>query len=280
MSEKIKLFTDSAADLPAVFKERYDVGVVPLSVLFGAEEYKDGVDLSVVDFWEKLETAEELPATNQANPHDFAEAFEPYVKDGWTILYIGISAKLSGTLQSAFLAKDLLGSENIHIFDSKSASIGESLLVIKAGELLQQGHSLEKVWQELEKARAESGAYFTIDSLTHLVKGGRLTMTQGLVGTMLKIKPILKVTEEGTIEVEDKVRSMKKALQTMVAKAKERNLDFSTRRVAIIHSYGATAVTELRELVQQELQPQEIVESLIGPTVGTHAGPGGLALFF
>jgi DegV family protein with EDD domain len=132
----------------------------------------------------------------------------------------------------------------------------------------------------LEKDRASSGAYFTIDSLTHLVKGGRLTKTQGLVGSMLRIKPILRVTKEGTVEVEDKVRSTKKALQTIVAKAKEHNLDFSTRKVAVVHSLGAEAVEELKSLVQQELQPREIVEGLIGPTVGTHAGPGGLAIFF
>jgi DegV family protein with EDD domain len=146
--------------------------------------------------------------------------------------------------------------------------------------MLRQGHSLDAIWQQLEREREESGAYFTIDSLTHLVKGGRLTKTQGLVGSMLKIKPILKVTPEGTIEVEDKIRSTKKALQTMVAKAQEHKIDFSKKRVAIVHSYGAEFVQELKDLVVQELRPQEILVSLIGPTVGTHAGPGGLALFF
>ena len=280
MKDKIKLLTDSASDLPEFYRAVYDVGVVPLSVIFGDEEYKDGVTLSVVDFWKKLADSKELPATNQANPHDFVSAFQPYLDEGYTILYIGISAKLSGTLQSAHLAKDLLENERIHIFDSRSASAGESLLVITAAEMLKQGHTVQEVLEQLEKDRASSGAYFTIDSLTHLVKGGRLTKTQGLVGSMLRIKPILRVTKEGTVEVEDKVRSTKKALQTIVAKAKEHNLDFSTRKVAVVHSLGAEAVEELKSLVQQELQPREIVEGLIGPTVGTHAGPGGLAIFF
>lgn len=284
MDSKIKLFTDSAADLPQEYQERYDIGVVPLSVIFGEDEYKDGVDLSVIEFWEKLVASEELPATNQANPHDFVTAFEPFVKEGYTILYIGLSSKLSGTLQSANLAKELLNADNIHIFDSKTASIGETLLLITAGELLSQGKSLEEVWSELQRQRDQSGAYFTIDSLTHLVKGGRLSKTQGLVGSMLKIKPILKVTQDGTVELDDKVRSKKRALQTMVAKALERaneaNIDLSQKRVAIIHSHGADSVPELRELVLQEIRPKEIIESLIGPTIGTHAGPGGLALFF
>ncbi len=221
MNGKIKLFTDSAADLPQIYKELYDIDVVPLSVIFGDEEFKDGVTLSQTDFWAKLQTSKELPATNQVNPNDFVEAFRPYVEQGCTILYIGLSSKLSGTLQGAVLAKDLLETDQIHVFDSRSASIGETLLLIAAGEMIRKGNSLEEIWQQLEQDRAESFAYFTIDSLTHLVKGGRLTKTQGIVGSMLSVKPILQVTSAGSIEVAEKVRSTKKALQTMVSRAKE-----------------------------------------------------------
>ncbi len=280
LDTKIKLFTDSAADLPQIYRERYDIDVVPLSVIFGDTEYKDGVTLSRAEFWVKLQESKELPSTNQANPNDFVEAFKPYVEQGYTILYIGLSVKLSGTLQSAVLAKDLLGTDQIHVFDSKSASIGETLLLITAGEMIQAGHTIDEILQQLEQQRAESGAYFTIDSLTHLVKGGRLTKTQGFVGSVLNVKPILQVTSEGTIEVAEKVRSAKKALQTMVSKAKEAHIDFSQKRVAIVHTWGAETVPELIELVQDELAPANIVEGLIGPTVGTHAGPGGIALFF
>jgi len=280
MPEKIKLITDSAADLPLLYRQRYDIEVVPLSVIFGHEEFKDGVTLSLPEFWTRVRTAKELPSTNQANPQDFVDAFGPYIEQGYTVLYIGLSSKLSGTLQSASLAKNLLNTEQVHIFDSRSASIGESLLLIRAGEMLQNGHTLAEVLHQLEKDREDAFAYFTIDSLSHLVKGGRLTKTQGLVGSMLNIKPILRVTPEGTIEVAEKVRSTKKALQTMVAKAKERNIDFSQKRVAIVHTWGAETVPELMELVQSELSPLEIVEGLIGPTIGTHAGPGGIALFF
>lgn len=280
MNGKIKLFTDSAADLPQHYRDKYDIDVVPLSVIFGTEEFKDQVTLSHGEFWRKLINSEELPATNQVNPHEFAEAFEPYVNDGYTILYVGLSSSLSGTLQSATIAKELLNTERIHIFDSKSASIGETLFLIKAGEMLEAGYSLSEIWKVLEKDREESFAYFILDSLTHLVKGGRLTKTQGLLGSMLSIKPILRITPEGTIEAEEKVRSTKRALQTIVAKAQGRNVDFSKKRVAIVHTYGAKTVPELMELVQQELGPKEIVQGLIGPTIGTHAGPGGIALFF
>ncbi|MCK9524458.1 MAG: DegV family protein [Limnochordia bacterium] len=280
MTNKIKLFTDSAADLPQIYRDRYDIGVVPLSVIFGDTEFKDGVTLSPAEFWMKLQTSTGLPSTNQVNPNDFVEAFTPFIEEGCTILYVGLSAKLSGTLQSAVLAKDLINTERIHIFDSRSASIGETLLLITAGEMSKNGHSLAEIQRQLEQDREESFAYFTIDSLTHLVKGGRLTKTQGIVGSMLSVKPILQVTSEGTIEVAEKVRSTKKALQTMVSRAKERNIDVSKKRVAIVHTWGAETIPELTELVMEELAPLEIVEGLIGPTIGTHAGPGGIALFF
>ena len=280
MNGKIKLFTDSAADLPQLSRDKYDISIVPLSIIFEDEEFKDQVTLSTEDFWERLLQAEKLPSTNQVNPHEFAEAFEPYIKEGYTILYVGLSSRLSGTLQSATIAKELLATDQIHIFDSKSASIGESLLLIRAGEMLEAGHSIEEIWQALERDREESFAFFIVDSLTHLVKGGRLTKTQGLLGSMLSIKPILKITAEGTIEVEEKVRSTKKALQTIVDKAKEHNTNLSDKRVAIVHTYGAATVPDLIELVKQELGPREIVQGLIGSTIGTHAGPGGVALFF
>ena len=147
MNGKIKLFTDSAADLPQHYRDKYDIDVVPLSVIFGTEEFKDQVTLSHDEFWRKLINSEELPATNQVNPHEFAEAFEPYVNDGYTILYVGLSSSLSGTLQSATIAKELLNTERIHIFDSKSASIGETLFLIKAGEMLEAGYSLSEIWK-------------------------------------------------------------------------------------------------------------------------------------
>lgn len=280
MINKIKLFADSAADLPLFYRDKYDVSIVPLSIVFGDTEYKDQVDLAPEKFWELLLNAEELPSTSQVNPHEFVEAFEPYIKQGYTILYIGLSSSLSGTLHSAEMAKEILNTDKIHIFDSKTASIGESLLLIRAAEMLEQGHSLEEIWKALEQAREQSFAYFVVDSLTHLVKGGRLSKAQSFVGSMLSIKPILRVTPEGTIEAEDKVRSTKKALQTIVAKAKERKVDFSKTRIAIVHTYGAEQVDELKKLVEEELAPKEIIHGLIGPTIGTHAGPGGIALFF
>lgn len=280
MHSKIKLFTDSASDLPQIYKEKFDIGVTPLSVIFGEEVYQDQVTMSAMEFWDRLETSKDLPSTSQVNPHDFIEAFQPFLEEGYQILYIGVSAKLSGTLHSAEMAKDALNTDRIHIFDSKTASLGQSLLLITAAEMLQSGATLEQILARLEKDREESFANFILDSLAHLVRGGRLTKTQGLVGSVLNIKPILQVTRDGEVEAAEKVRSTKKALQTIVAKAKESGIDFSQKRVALVYAKGATNLDDLRALVENELEPREIIEALIGPTVGAHTGPGGLALLY
>lgn len=280
MPGKIKLITDSGADVPLYYRKKYDIEVVPLTVIFGVEEFKDQVDLSVEEFWKKLSESKDLPATNQVNPHEFAEVFQSFIDQGYTILYIGLSSKLSGTLQSAQLAKELLDSPHIHIFDSKSASLGVALFVIEAAEMIQAGLGVQEILAALEQRRQDSFGYFILDSLTHLVKGGRLTRTQGLVGTILNVKPVLKITAEGTIEVDEKVRSTKRALQTIIAKAQETKIDFSQKKLAVAYTYGATNVAELTDMVRQQLGPLEIVEGLIGPTIGTHTGPGGLGLLF
>ena len=252
MSQKIKLITDSASDLPEAFCTKHNIEIVPLTIIFGEREYKDKITLSPEEFWEKLMTYPELPSTNQVNPHEFEEAFRLHLDDGWTILYIGLSHKLSGTLQSATIAKETLGSPNIHIFDSYSASLGQGLLVIKAAEMLEQGRSLREILTELESHRQNAFALFTLDSLTHLVKGGRLSKAQALFGSVLNIKPVLTITKEGTIKVEEKVRSTRKALQTIVARAKEQRNDFSNTQVAVVHTYGAESVNELLNLVENE----------------------------
>ncbi len=279
MTNKIKLFTDSAADVPLNYREKYQIDVVPLSIIFGETEFIDQVTLSIAEFWDRLINSDELPSTNQVNPHQFAEAFKPYLDDGYTILYVGLSAALSGTFQSANIAKQMLETENIYIFDSKSASLGETLLLITAGEMIEKGHNIEEIMVALEEQRSTSFGNITVDSLDHLVRGGRLSKAQAVVGGMLNIKPLIIVNPDGTIGAGEKIRSTKKALQTIVAKAKNTAVDFSKRRVGVLYTHG-TDPKEFVQLVKTELQPLEILETLIGPVAGTHVGPSGIALFF
>ncbi len=276
----IKLFTDSAADVPAAYLDKYDISVVPLSVIFDGAEYKDRVDLSTDEFYQKLASSSQLPSTNQVNPNAFEDAFGPFVEEGTAILYLGISLKLSGTVQSAQIAKDTLDTEDIHIFDTRSASLGEGIQVIRAGEMIASGKKLSEIMTTLDHHRSHSFGMFLLDSLTHLVKGGRLSKTQGLVGSLLKIKPLLSFLPDGTITVVEKVRSQKKALQTIVDRAQQHCENFSDLDVAIAHTNAPEMADQFETMVKEQLQPKSVVKGIVGPTIGTHTGPGGVGLFF
>ena len=280
MAQKIKIFTDSAADVPQEYLDKYDIGTVPLSVIFNGVEYKDRVNLTTDDFYRKLGSESELPSTNQVNPNEFSEAFKPTLEAGYSIFYLGISLKLSGTVQSAQIAKDLLKSDAITIFDTRSASLGEGIQVIRAAELLDQGKPLDEVITILDDLRAHSFGMFVLSSLEHLVKGGRLSKTQGFVGSLLNIKPLLSFQTNGEIAVIEKVRSQKRALQTIIDRAKEHRSDFSDIDVAVVHTNTIDTANEFRAMVEEQLQPRRVVLGLVGPTIATHTGPGGVGLFF
>jgi len=277
---KLKLFTDSAADLPRSIREQYDVDVVPLSVMFGDREYKDNVTLTPEEFYRLLASDPELPSTNQVNPHEFAEAFRPYVEAGQEILYIGLSHSLSGTFQSAVIAREMLNTDRIHVFDTHSASLGESLYVLRAGELAEAGLSPAEIIAQLERHRERAFGFIMLDALDHIVRGGRLSKTQGLVGSILQIKPVLTFTREGTVEVRDKVRTVKKALQSLIDKAQAEQVDFANATIAAAHTNAGDLFPEFVAMVQEHLEPKRIIEGLVGPTIATHAGPGGIGLFF
>lgn len=280
MEPRLKLVTDSASDLPRYLQQKYDIEVVPLSVIFGETEFKDGVTITTEQFYEKLRSEPELPSTNQVNPHDFVKAFQPHLSEGNEILYIGLSHRLSGTFQSATLAREMLDGSRIHVFDSHSASLGESLYVVKAAELAMAGYSAADITAELEKHRKRAFGYVMLDALDHIVRGGRLSKAQGIVGSILQIKPVLTITPEGTVEVGEKVRTTKKALQSMIDKAREQNIDFSKETVAVAHSDAGDLFYEFVDMVTEQLRPKQIIQGLVGPTIGTHAGPGAVGLFF
>jgi len=277
---KLKLFTDSAADLPHPIRERYDVGVVPLSVVFGNREYKDGATITAEEFYRLLASEPDLPSPNQVNPHEFVEVFAPYVSAGYHILYIGLSHRLSGTLQSAVIAKELLKTDRIHVFDSYSASLGEALYVLHAAEMAESGLAAPEIVAELERHRQDAFGFFMLDALDHIVRGGRLSKAQGFVGSLLQIKPILHFTPEGTIEVREKARTTKKALQALIDRALAEPVDFANATVAVAHTNAGAVFDEFVAMVKEQLRPKRVITGLVGPTVAAHAGPGGIGIFY
>jgi len=276
---KIVLFTDSTSDIPKKYVEEYDIRVVPLTVHFGDEEYRDGIDLTPEDFYAKLTKSSHTPTTSQVPPQRFIEEYEKELVKGNTILSIHLSSKVSGTYQAAVTAKNTLESENIHVIDSKGMAIGYGLMVVEAAKMINQGIALEEIIAKVNDLSEKQRYFFSVDTLEFLKRGGRLSPMKAMIGTILNMKPILCV-KAGAVEPLDKVRGRKKVLARLIELSKEEGVDFSKQTIGIAHACVPDVVEEFATEVKKELSPKEIIIAEIGSVIGTHAGPGTIGIFF
>jgi len=280
---KVKIFTDSAADLPVDLLTRYDIGVVPLLVSHGNDIYADGVDLTHDQFFHLLETSDQLPTTSQPSPQKFIDAFAPYLQQGVSIISINLSSGLSGTVESALLAQASLGSlaeGRLHIVDSLAASVGQGLLVCLAGELAQQGKEAADIVAAVTEARRHLVHLFTLDTMENLVKGGRISRTKAILGEVLNIKPILRIDEQGKIEPLDKVRGRKKALRYLLDKCLTEAKQKGACRFGISHANCWQEAQALAQAIQEAIPGQDVIIGQIGAAIGTHTGSGCMAVFY
>lgn len=276
---KIQIITDSMTDVPKALVEKYNIITLPLTIHFGDAEYRDGVDLSYEEFYNKLSEVKELPKTSQIPPQIFKETFEKFLAEGKEVICINGSSRASGTHQSAMIAKQDLESDFIEVVDTLGLSIGAGLLVIEAAKMAEEGFDRKAIVDRLIGYQEKVEHIFTVDTLEFLKKGGRINPMKALIGGMLNVKPILTV-KEGLVEPLDKVRGSKKVIHKMVELAKEKGGDFSNKTIAIAHANSLDSLKQLREAIEVDLNPKEIIETDIGCTIGTHAGPGTLALFY
>src|SRR5699024_4371228 len=209
------ILSDSTAYIPQTLRETYDIHTIPLSVVFGQTSYKEEVDLSTEAFYEKVKVSEALPTTSQPSVGDFVETYESLAETYDSIIFIHISSELSGTGQSAQTAKTLVEGVDIHIFDSKYSAIPQGFFAIEAAKLAQENKSPEQILAHLEQLREKVRAYFMVDDLSHLQRGGRISNAQAVLGSLLKVKPILHI-DEGLIVPYEKIRTRKKALNKIV----------------------------------------------------------------
>lgn len=277
--DRIQIVADSMIDLPKDIVEKHNIIVVPLTIIFDNKEYRDGVDLTNCQFYEKLSQSEELPKTSQITPNTFMEIFKKALEEGKEILCINGSSRASGTHQSAVIAKNSLESDKIEVFDTMGLSFGAGMFVYEAVKMIEDGKLLNEIINKLNDMKLNVDHIFTVDTLEYLKKGGRLNPMKATIATMLNIKPILTVTD-GLVEPLDKVRGSKKVVGKMIELAKTRGVNFENKVVGISHANSPEALAVLKEQVLKELNPKEIVITEIGCTIGTHAGPGTLAIFY
>lgn len=275
----IQIITDSMADMPKDVLDKYNIMVMPLTIIFGDEEYRDGIDLTNAQFYEKLSQSKDLPKTSQMSPNKFIEVFEKVLNEGKDVLCINGSSKASGTFQSAVVAKSSLGNDKIEVFDTMALSLGAGIFVYEAAKMAAEGKDLKEIVEYLNTIKGNVDHIFTVDTLEYLKKGGRLNPMKATIATMLNIKPILTVVD-GLVEPLDKVRGSKKVIGKMIELAKQRGKTFGNKVVGISHAVCEDMLNLLKEQVARELKPKEIMVTEIGCTIGTHAGPGTLAIFY
>lgn len=276
----IRLITDSTADLPASMVEQYNIRVLPLTVRFGDQQYKDKEELGSQGFYEKLSQAEELPTTSQIPPETFIQAFQEEIHKGNQIIGIFISSQASGTFQSANIAKAEFPDANIILIDSMMLCMGMGLLVITVARMLQEGKTIEEILAKVEQLKGKIEHLFCVDTLKYLRKGGRIKASTAILGEVLNIKPILNV-EDGITQTIGKVRGSKKIIPYYVNHIKQTIDIENTKFMSVCHAVQPELAEKMIQKIREEINFQgEIIESEVGAVIGTHSGPGVLAVFY
>lgn len=280
ISMRVKIITDSVADIPKDIAEQLDITIVPLSVHFGSVSYRDGVDLTTEEFFNKLSKAERLPTTSQVNPGEFKEVFEKYLEEYDHLICITMSEAMSGTYKAANIAKEFIGTEKIDVFDSKAISFGFGLIVIEAARSIKEGKSLTDIRESIRYNIQNLENLFIVDTLEYLKKGGRLSTAEAFVGNVLKIKPVITINNEGKLESIDKIRGRKRVINYFVDHIKKNGYDLSGKTIGLFHAVDQEYLEKLVTIIKEQFDVKEIIESEVGTVVGTHSGPGCLAMVF
>ena len=275
----IRIVTDTTCDLPESIAKKNNITVVPLKVIFGEKEYVEGVDITKEEFYEKLATVEELPSTAQVNPEEFTAIFKKILDEGDEIIGIFIGSKLSGTYQSAFIAQNNLESDKISLIDTETVAIAAMHVVLTAIDLVNQGKTRTKIVSILESIKRHARLYFIIDTLKYLKKGGRIKASAAAVGEVLNVKPILTISD-GLVDSASKARGLKKAFAEVAHLISHSDQTLDGKRLVLGHTNARENLAIFREWIEKHYAPTEIIETDIGPVVGTHAGPGAVAVAF
>lgn len=276
----LKIITDSTCDLPKEITERYDVEVIPLEVTIDNTTYLDGVDIKLEEFLEKMEQSQEPPKTSQINPGRFFDVYKKYLEEGYEIISIHLSSTMSGTFQSAGIAKDMLQSDKINIIDSKNVTCGLGLLVLKAHKLKCEKYTCEEICDILIQDIPHVKSTLNFESLDNLVKGGRLSKTQGIIGGLLGIKLNLAV-ENGEMVVRDKVRGSKKALRYILEYLDKCGISEEVSPILVNAAADKENMEVLQGLRNYLMEKNiEFIESEVGCVVGTHSGKNACGIFF
>lgn len=279
---RVAIVTDSASDMDPGRARDLGIAIVPLVVNFGSESFKAGIDITTDQFWARMTGPDSpFPTTAASSPGDFQAAYgQAFAQGADAIVSIHVAGTLSGTIKSAEVAKGLMADREIHIVDSMSASMGEGQLAELGVRMAGMGVSAEEIARVLTKRREDIGVYLALDTLEYLKRGGRISGAQAAIGTLLSVKPIIKIAD-GLVETVDRVRTKGKARERLI----ELLCTGPMERLSILHTTNAGVEEfepELLARVPGGIDPAMVTVDLVGPSIGPHLGPGcvgGVALY-
>jgi len=279
---RVAIFTDSASDLDPAAAAKDGIAIVPLLVTFGSETFKAGVDLSTAAFWDRMVAPDApFPTTAAASPGEFKAAYEAaFAAGAEAIVSVHVGGTLSGTIKSAHIARDMLPDREIHIVDSVSVSMAEGILARLAATLGGEGRSAAEIAEVLESRAPDMRIYVVLETLEYLKKGGRISGAQAAIGTLLSLKPIIRV-RDGVVDTVDKVRTRSKARERLIELICERPIE----RLSILHTLSPDIEAFRDEVLKRAvggLDPADVTIDLVGASVGPHLGPGcvGAAILY
>lgn len=272
----IKIVCDSISDVPQEILEKYNVDIVPLTVIFNDKEYLPGENLTIKDFYKMLRESDSMPKTSQATYVQFKSVFEKY-DENTQIIYIAGSSIASGTYQSAMLAKND-GYDNVFIFDTENLSIGSALFVIKACEMVEMGYSVNDILSALENYKTNVEMTFSVDTLEYLKMGGRISSTKATIGNLLSIKPILE-TKDGLVSQKSQVRGKKQIYSTLAKTIVNRfGKDLKDKTIILGRGDNEDDLAIMKEALEKEAEVKNIYFVNIGCVICSHSGPGVIAI--
>lgn len=277
---KIAFVTDSTSSIPKSFVDQYDIHVAPQILIWGDETFTDGVDITTEQFYSRLKTASRMPSTSQVTPASFLQTFKNLLDQDFEILAVLISEKLSGTVQSARQALEMLpAGARVEIVDSNTVSMALGFQVLVAVRAAADGASLAECKVITEQVRDRTGLLVAVDTLEFLHRGGRIGGASRFLGTALNIKPILEVVN-GRVEPIERVRTRARSLERLVELAEERISGKRPVRIATLHASAPDEAAQLLEISLKKFDPVEAILAEVSPVIGTHTGPGTVGLVY
>lgn len=274
---KVAVMTDSTAYIPEEVRDKHDIHMVPLSVVFEDESYREELDITTEEFYQKMKTSKNLPKTSQPSVGDVTEKFEELAKDYDAVVSIHLSSGISGTYQAVVSAGEMVEGIKVYPYDSEISCMAQGFYVLEAAEMAEAGKTPEEIVVRLDEIKKSLRAYFMVDDLTNLQRGGRLSNAQALLGGLLQIKPVLHFVDKVIVPFE-KIRTRKKAISRIMGLLEEEAAKGKAMRVVFIHGNDRESAVELENEFLEKYPDMDTSISYFGPVIGTHVGQGAVGV--